>query len=70
VRIRARLLVERESQKAIAVGRGGAVIKRIGTRARREIEALVGAKVFLDLRVKAEPRWSRRPRRLEALGYH
>jgi GTP-binding protein Era len=70
VRIRARLLVERESQKAILVGRGGAMIRRIGTRARREIEGLLGSRVFLDLRVKAEPGWSRRPRRLRALGYH
>ncbi len=69
VRIAAHLIVERESQKRIAVGTGGAVVKRIGIRARREIEQLVGAPVYLDLRVKVEPRWSRRRGRLEALGY-
>jgi len=69
VRIRAHLLVERASQKRIVVGRGGEVIKRIGTRARREIEALLGRRVFLDLWVKVEPAWAKRPRRREALGY-
>jgi GTP-binding protein Era len=69
VRIAARLLVERESQKAIAIGAGGRAIKTIGTRARGEIERLLGARVYLDLRVKVEPRWSRDPKRLEALGY-
>lgn len=69
VRIRARLLVERRSQKRIAVGRGGAMIKRIGTRARREIERLVESRVHLDLRVKVEPRWAKRPGRIKALGY-
>jgi GTP-binding protein Era len=69
VRIRADLLVERASQKQIVIGRGGQGIKRIGTRARREIEKLVGEKVHLDLWVKVEPKWSRKPRRLRALGY-
>ncbi|MCG8591660.1 MAG: GTPase Era, partial [Proteobacteria bacterium] len=67
VRIRAQLLVERESQKRIAVGKGGAVVKRIGSRARREIEALVGCQVFLDLRVKVDPTWHKSERRIEAL---
>lgn len=69
VRIRADLLVERASQKRIAIGTGGAVIKRIGVRARREIEKLVGAQVHLELWVKREPRWSRNPKRLKSLGY-
>jgi GTP-binding protein Era len=69
VRIRAQLLVERRSQKQIAVGRGGSMIKRIGTRARVEIERLVGSQVYLDLRVKVEPRWAKRPSRMKALGY-
>jgi GTP-binding protein Era len=68
-RIRANLLVERASQKQIVVGRGGAVIKRIGVAARREIEVLVGGKVYLGLWVKVEPRWTRRPKRLKSLGY-
>ena len=69
MRIRAQLLVERRSQKQIAVGRGGAMIKRIGTRARLEIERLVENRVYLDLRVKVEPRWAKRPGRIKALGY-
>ena len=69
VRIHADLLVERASQKQIVVGAGGAVIKRIGIRARRQIERLVGSKVHLALWVKIEPKWSRRPKRLKTLGY-
>lgn len=68
-RIRADLIVERASQKRIVVGRGGAVVKRIGMGARREIEKLLGTRVHLDLWVKVEPGWSRRPRRLRDLGY-
>jgi GTP-binding protein Era len=67
--IRANLLVERASQKQIVIGRGGQGIKRIGVRARREIERLVGRKVHLDLWVKVEPKWSKKPNRLKALGY-
>jgi GTP-binding protein Era len=69
VRIRANLLLERASQKQIVIGRDGRVIKQIGTRARREIEKLVDRKVHLDLWVKLEPKWSRRPKRLKSLGY-
>ena len=69
VRIRANLLVERRSQKQIAVGKGGQVVKRIGVRARREIEKLLGAKVHLELWVKLEPRWAKHPKRLKSLGY-
>lgn len=69
VRIRANLLVERESQKPIVIGRGGERIKQIGVRARPAIEKLVGSRVHLELRVKVEPKWSRRPRRLATLGY-
>jgi GTP-binding protein Era len=69
VRVRAELLVERTSQKKIVIGAGGAMIKRIGIRARREIEALLGTRVHLDLFVKHEPGWARRPKRLKSLGY-
>jgi GTP-binding protein Era len=69
VRIRANLLVERRSQKQIAIGKGGQVIKRIGVRARREIEELVGNQVHLELWVKLEPRWAKQPKRLKTLGY-
>lgn len=57
LRIWADVVVERNSQKAIVVGRGGRGIRDIGTRARRQIETLLGARVFLDLRVKVRPRW-------------
>ena len=69
VRIRADLLVERRSQKQIAIGTGGRVIKRIGIRARAQIEQLVGKKVHLDLWVKVESRWAKHPKRLKSLGY-
>lgn len=69
VRIRADVLVEREGQRAIAIGRGGAMIRRIGTRARLEIEALLGRRVHLELWVKVDARWSRRPSRIRQLGY-
>jgi GTP-binding protein Era len=69
VRIRANVLVEREGQKAIVIGRGGETIKAIGVRARPAIEARVGTHVHLELFVKVEPRWARRPARLRELGY-
>ena len=69
VRIRANLIVERASQKKIAIGEGGRRIKQIGIRARREIEKLVEAQVHLELWVKVEPRWTKRPARIKALGY-
>jgi GTP-binding protein Era len=68
-RIRANLILERASQKRIVVGQGGAMVKRIGVRARREIEPLVGTQVHLELWVKLEPRWARSPKRLKSLGY-
>ena len=70
VRVRAELLVERVSQKKIVIGAGGAMIKRIGIRARREIEQLLGTRVHLDLFVKHEPGWAKRPNRLKSLGYY
>jgi GTP-binding protein Era len=66
--VRAAILVETESQKQIVVGQGGAVVKEIGTRARPEIEALLGHPVFLELRVKVRPRWRRDAATLERLG--
>ena len=69
IRIRADLLVERQGHRAIAIGQGGQMIRRIGTRARHEIEALVGRRVHLDLWVKVDERWSRRPSRIRQLGY-
>ena len=66
--VRASILVETESQKQIVVGKGGAVVKEIGTRARPEVEALLGHPVFLELKVKVRPRWRRDASTLERLG--
>jgi GTP-binding protein Era len=66
--IRAFLLVETESQKQIVVGKGGAIVRDIGTRARPEIEALLGQSVFLELVVKVRPRWRRDEATLDRLG--
>ena len=66
--VRASLLVETESQKQIVVGKGGAMVREIGTRARPEIEALLGHPVFLELHVKVRPRWRRDEKLLERLG--
>jgi GTP-binding protein Era len=66
--VRASLYVETESQKQILVGRGGAMIRAIGTRARPEIELALGRPVYLDLRVKVKPKWRRDEALLERLG--
>jgi GTP-binding protein Era len=66
--VRANLYVETESQKQILVGKGGSIVRQIGTRARPEIEALLGRKVFLDLQVKVRPKWRRDEAMLERLG--
>jgi GTPase len=66
--VRATLFVETDSQKQIVVGKGGSVVKQIGTRARPEIELVLGHPVFLDLTVKARPRWRRDEAMLERLG--
>ncbi len=63
-RIRVEILVERQSQKGIVIGKGGAVLKRVGTAVRQQLEP--GA--YLDLVVKVEPDWQRRPRALDRLG--
>jgi GTP-binding protein Era len=67
--IRANLFVERASQKPIVLGRGGSVLRDIGTRARAELEALFGTQVYLDLRVKVAKEWQRDPRQLSRLGF-
>ena len=66
--VRALLYVETESQKGILVGKRGAMVREIGTRARPEVEALVGRPVYLELVVKVRPKWRRDPRMLERLG--
>jgi GTPase len=67
-RVRALVWVETESQKGIVIGKGGSMIKTIGIRARQEIEALLGRKVFLDLGVKVRPSWRKDAGALERLG--
>ncbi len=69
VDIQAVIYVERESQKGIIIGRGGRMLKEIGTRARQEIEPLLGEKVFLQLQVKVEKDWSKRPQLVRRMGY-
>ena len=66
--VRAGLLVETESQKHILVGKGGSMVREIGTRARPEFEAILGRPVFLDLQVKVRPRWRRDAATLDRLG--
>jgi len=68
VRIHATLLVERDSQKAIVIGKRGSMLKAIGTDARKALERLLGAHVYLDLRVKVEPRWTESERGLRKVG--
>ena len=67
--VRVILYVERDSQKGIVIGRGGARLKEVGTRARQGIAALLGTKVFLDLRVKVAKDWQRDPKQLHRLGF-
>jgi GTP-binding protein Era len=66
--VQAAIYVETESQKQILVGKKGSMVREIGTRARPEIEALLGHPVFLELQVKVRPRWRRDERMLERLG--
>jgi GTP-binding protein Era len=68
VRIAAAVLVERESQKGIVIGKRGAMLKRVGSAARRRLERLLGCKVFLELAVRVDQRWSERPAALRKLG--
>jgi GTPase len=63
------LIVERDSQKGIVIGKGGETLKTIGSRAREEMELVLGRKVFLDLRVKVLKEWQRDPKALQRLGF-
>jgi GTP-binding protein Era len=67
--IRASIFVEQESQKAILIGRGGAMLKRIGTAARRDLEAFFGIKVYLELRVQVRRNWRKDERALREFGF-
>jgi GTP-binding protein Era len=67
--IEATFFVERESQKGIVIGQGGEMLKKIGTRARQEIESMSGRDIFLSLRVKVNKNWRNSPEALHLLGY-
>ena len=67
--VRAVLYVERDSQKGIVIGKGGARLREVGTAARMQIENLLGTKVYLDLRVKIAKNWQRDPKQLGRLGF-
>jgi GTP-binding protein Era len=66
--VRAQIWVETESQKGILVGRGGRMIREIGTAARRELERELSARVYLDLRVRVRGKWRRDEGLLDRLG--
>lgn len=67
--VHAILYVERDSQKGIVIGRGGARLKEVGSTARRQIERLLGTKVYLELRVKVAKNWQQDPKQLGRLGF-
>lgn len=69
MRIRATIYVERESQKGIVIGRGGRMLKEVGTSARRQMERLLGTRVHLDLWVKVKKDWRNKPGALKEFGY-
>jgi GTP-binding protein Era len=68
-RVYADIYVERTSQKAIVIGAGGARLRDVGIRARAEVEALLGTKVYLDLHVRVAKEWQRDPKQLRRLGF-
>ncbi len=70
VDVHAVMYVERQSQKAIVLGAHGARLKEVGTVARHQIEALLGRRVYLDLRIKVAKNWQRDPRQLRRLGFY
>jgi GTP-binding protein Era len=67
--ISANIFVERDTQKAIILGQGGKMIKRIGRDARKEVEALLGTRVYLELWVKVRKRWRKDEKELRRMGY-
>ena len=69
LRISATAVVERESQKGMAIGKGGSMIKEVGTDARKDLEHMFGTKVFLEIRVKVEKDWQRSDDLLDRLGF-
>jgi GTPase len=70
IKIRATIYVEREGQKGILIGKGGEMIKKIGTLARKEIESILGTRVFLELFVKVQPNWRQNAVLVRQLDWH
>ena len=69
IHIMATIFVERDSQKGIIIGKAGSKLKRVGTEARKDIEAFFNKRVYLELFVKVEPNWRNRENKLRAFGY-
>lgn len=69
IHVMAVIYVERDSQKGILIGKGGSMLKKVGTEARKDIETFFGKKVFLELFVKVEPNWRNRENKLRSFGY-
>lgn len=69
IRISAEIFVERETQKGIVIGKGGTSLKKVGTEARKDMEAFFGKKVFLETRVKVAGNWRKEQKRLRQFGY-
>jgi GTP-binding protein Era len=70
LRIRATVYVERDGQKGIVIGAGGAMLKKVGTEARKELENLLGIKIFLELYVKVQRNWRQKPAIVRQLDWH
>jgi len=70
IKIRATIYVERDGQKGILIGKGGEMIKKIGTDARKELESILGARIFLELFVKVQPNWRQSPAVVRQLDWH
>lgn len=69
LRIEATVYVERDSQKGMVIGKGGLIVRDVGTEARSDLESIFGAKVYLDLRVRVEKDWQRNDELLDRLGF-
>ena len=69
INIMAVIYVERDSQKGIVIGKGGSALKKVGTLARKDIEAFFQKKVYLELFVKVEKDWRNRDNKLKSFGY-
>ncbi|MDE7472949.1 MAG: GTPase Era, partial [Muribaculaceae bacterium] len=69
IHIMAVIYVERDSQKGIIIGKGGSMLKRVGTDARKDIEKFFDKSVYLELFVKVEPNWRNRENKLKSFGY-